>query len=141
MSGPSAPLRLLHRRLAAAMGLAALAAFVSGAGIETPTPIIAAGALGLALFWAPGPRLPRVLDPLWRVLALLLAARALFLVVTSPEDVVLPMVDLLLVLLLSETLKESGAAGDTRVYSLSFALLVASSAYRPGVVFALSFVS
>ncbi|HEX6559374.1 MAG TPA: DUF3488 and transglutaminase-like domain-containing protein [Longimicrobiales bacterium] len=139
-AGPSA-LRTLHRRLAAAMGLAALAAFISGAGLETPAPLLAAGALTLALVWAPGPRLQRVLDPLWRILALSLAARAVLRIVTSPDDVVLPMVDLLLVLLVSENLKESGAAGDTRVYSLSFALMVAACAYRPGVVFALSFVA
>lgn len=141
MSPGTTSLRLLHRRLAAAMGLAALAAFISGAGLETPAPLLAAGALILALFWAPGPRLQRVLDPLWRILALVLAARAVTRIVTSPDDVVLPMVDLLLVLLVSENLKESGAAGDTRVYSLSFALLVAACAYRPGFVFALSFVA
>ncbi|HUP90156.1 MAG TPA: DUF3488 and transglutaminase-like domain-containing protein, partial [Longimicrobiales bacterium] len=62
-------------------------------------------------------------------------------VLTSPEDIVIPMVDLLLLLLISENLKETGTAGDTRVYSLSFALLVAACAYRPGVVFALSFVT
>ncbi|HUP88660.1 MAG TPA: transglutaminaseTgpA domain-containing protein, partial [Longimicrobiales bacterium] len=135
------PLRSLHRRLAAAMGLTALAAFVSGAGLDTPSPLIAAIALVLALFWAPNAKLQRILDPIWRVLALLLTLRAAVHVVGSPDDVVLPMVDLLLLLLVSENLKESGAAGDTRVYSLSFALLVASCAYRPGVVFAVAFVT
>lgn len=135
------PLRVLHRRLAAAMALAALAAFVSGAGLETPTPLLAAAALTLSLMWAPPARLQRLLDPVWRALALALAARALYRIVVSPDDVVIPMVDLLLVLLVSENLKESGAAGDTRVYSLSFALLVASCAYRPGIVFAVSFVA
>ncbi|MGQ0562325.1 MAG: DUF3488 domain-containing protein, partial [Gemmatimonadota bacterium] len=141
MSAAAAPLRLLHRRLAAGMGLAALAAFISGAGLDTPSPAIAAAALVLALVWAPGARLQRVLDPVWRMAALLLAARAVYRIFTSPDDVVLPMVDLLLVLLVSENLKESGAAGDSRVYSLSFALLVAACAYRPGVIFAISFVS
>ena len=141
MSSVAAPLRLLHRRLAAGLGLAALAAFISGAGLDTPSPLLAVCALLLALVWAPGKRLQHLLDPVWRILALVLAARALYRIVTSPEDVVLPMVDLLLVLLVSETVKESGAAGDTRVYSLSFALMVAACAYRPGVVFALSFVA
>lgn len=134
-------LSVLHRRLAAGMGLASLAAFISGAGLETPTPLIAVIALIIALVWAPGERLQRILDPVWRVVALVLTARALYRVFTSPDDVVLPMVDLLLVLLISENLKENGAAGDTRVYSLSFALLVAACAYRPGVVFAISFVT
>src|SRR5688572_19735736 len=141
MSAASPRLGILHRRLAAGMGLAALAAFISGAGLDTPSPLVAVGALLLALVWAPGERLQRIIDPAWRVLALLLTVRALFRIFTSPEDVVLPMVDLLLVLLVSENLKESGAAGDSRVYSLSFALLVAACAYRPGVVFALSFIA
>lgn len=141
MSATATPLRVLHRRLAASMGLASLAAFISGAGLDTPSPIFAAGALIIALFWAPSERIQRVLDPAWRIVALLLTARALYRVFTSPDDVVLPMVDLLLVLLVSENLKESGAAGDTRVYSLSFALLVAACAYRPGVVFAASFIT
>lgn len=141
MSATVLPLRVLHRRLAAAMGLAALAAFISGAGLDTPTPLIAAAALILALVWAPGERLQRWLDPIWRVLALLLTARALYNIFVSPDDVVLPMVDLLLLLLVSENLKETGAAGDTRVYSLSFALLVAACAYRPGVIFAASFIT
>lgn len=134
-------LRLLHRRLAAGMGLAAVAAFIAGAGIETPMPIIAAAILIIALIWAPPARVQRPLDYGWRALALLLTARAVYRVFVSPDDVVLPMVDLLLLLLASETWRESGAAGDTRVYSLSFALLVASSAYRPGIVFALAFIS
>jgi transglutaminase-like putative cysteine protease len=121
------------------MGLASVAAFISGAGLDTPTPLLAVGALLLAMAWAPGPRLQRVLDPGWRILALGLTARALYHIFVSPADVVLPMVDLLLVLLVSENLKESGAA-DTRVYSLSFALLIAACAYRPGVVFLVSFV-
>ena len=140
MTSQATPLRLLHRRLAAAMGLAAVAAFISGAGLDTPTPVFAIAALLLAMVWAPGPRLQRVLDPIWRIVALGLTARALYHIIVSPADVVLPMVDLLLVLLVSENLKESGAA-DTRVYSLSFALLIAACAYRPGVVFAASFVT
>ena len=141
MSTAPQPLRLLHRRLAAGMGLASLAAFISGAGLDTPAPLVAAAALVLSLFWAPGARLQRILDPTWRVVALMLAARALYNVVLSPDDIVLPMVDLLLVLLVSENLKEHGEAGDTRVYSLSFALLIAACAYRPGFVFALSFIA
>lgn len=135
------PLRILHRRLAAGMGLAATLAFIAGAGLESLMPLFAAAILLVALVWAPPARMQRYLDPAWRVIALLLAVRAIYRVFTSPEDVVLPMVDLLLLLLASETWRESGAAGDTRVYSLSFALLIASSAYRPGIVFALSFVT
>jgi hypothetical protein len=135
------PLRLLHRRLAAGMGLAAITAFIAGAGFESPMPLFAGVILLVALVWAPPAHLQRTLDLGWRVIALVLAGRAIYHIVISPEDIVLPMVDLLLLLLASETWRESGAAGDTRVYSLSFALLIASSAYRPGIVFALSFVT
>lgn len=134
------PLRLLHRRLAAGMGLAAVVAFVAGAGFESLMPVFAAVVLVIALFWAPPAHRQRQLDYVWRAIALLLAVRALYHVFTSPEDIVLPMVDLLLLLLATETWRESGAAGDTRVYSLSFALLIAASAYRPGVLFAIAFV-
>lgn len=136
----AAPIHVLHRRLAAVMGLAALAAFVSGAGLDTWSPVLAAAALLLALVWVPGPRLQRALDPVWRIAAILLAVRAVYRVVVSPDDVVLPMVDLLLVLMVSEGLREGGA-GESRVYSLSFALLIAACAYRPGVIFAASFIT
>ena len=135
------PLRLLHRRLAAGMGLAAVAAFIAGAGLESPMPLMAAAVLVIAMWWAPPAASQQRLDIWWRMIALAFAARAVYYVFTSSGDVVLPMVDLLLLLLASETWRESGAAGDTRVYSLSFALLIAASAYRPGVVFAISFVS
>lgn len=136
----ASPLRLLHRRLAAGMGLAATLAFIAGAGLESPMAPVALVILIIALFWAPPAAGQKRLDMLWRIIALSLAARAVYHVLLSTGDIVLPMVDLLLLLLASETWRESGEAGDTRVYSLSFALLIAASAYRPGVVFALSFV-
>ena len=83
-------LRVLHRRLAAALGLTALTAFISGAGLDTPSPLLATTALLLALVWAPGEKLQRLLDPVWRALALILTARAVYSIVVSPEDVVLP---------------------------------------------------
>lgn len=135
------PLRLLHRRLAAGMGLASVVAFIAGAGLESFMPLLSAGILLIALFWAPPAESQRKLDFVWRIIAVVLAARAIYNIFVSPDDIVLPMVDLLLFLLASETWRESGAAGDTRVYSLSFALLIASSAYRPGVVFAVAFVA
>lgn len=134
------PLRLLHRRLAAGMGIAATTAFMAGAGLDSLMPIFALAVLVVALFWAPPSRVQRRLDYLWRTVALLLTARALYHIFTQPDDIVLPMVDLLLLLLASETWRESGAAGDTRVYSLSFALLIAASAYRPGLGFGIAFI-
>ncbi len=135
------PLRLLHRRLAAGMGLAAAIAFIGGAGFESLMPVAAGCTLLIAMVWAPPAHAQKKLDLVWRSIALVLAARAIYNIFVTPEDIVLPMVDLLLFLLASETWRESGAAGDTRVYSLSFALLIASSAYRPGIIFALAFIA
>src|SRR5688572_27219629 len=112
------PLRLLHRRLAAGMGLASVAAFIAGAGLESPMPLLAAAVLLVAMVWAPPAESQRKLDFVWRILALVLAARATYNIFVSPDDIMLPMVDLLLFLLASETWRESGAAGDTRVYTL-----------------------
>ena len=54
---------------------------------------------------------------------------------------VVPVVDLLFLLLIAESLRSADAHNDIRLYSLSFALLLASTAYRPGIVFALAFVA
>jgi len=54
---------------------------------------------------------------------------------------VIPVVDLLLLLLCAEALRSLDAPNDVRLYILTFALLVASTAYRPGVLFALAFVT
>jgi protein-glutamine gamma-glutamyltransferase len=130
----------LHRRITAAVALAALAAFTSGAGVPNASPLVAAGALVLAFLWQPSRRLSARLEPVWRIAALALAVRAFYHVLVVPQDVVLPMVDLLLLLLCAEALRRRDASGDARLHSLSFALLVASAAYRPGVGFAAAFV-
>jgi len=51
------------------------------------------------------------------------------------------MVDLLLLLLAAEALRSLDAPNDFRLYILSFALILASSAYRPGIVFLLAFIA
>jgi len=130
----------LHRRLLTVMGLAALAAFTAGAGFETPTLAVAAAMLLLAFVWEPSPALHAKLEVPWRIAAIVLSARALWFVFNVPQDVVLPMVDVLLVLVASEALRPARTTGETRLYSLSFALLVAATAYRPGVVFGVAFV-
>src|SRR5688572_26927270 len=76
----------------------------------------------------------------WRIAAILLSIRAIRLVFVLPEDVVLPMVDVLLVLLMSESLRPATTTERTRMYSLSFALLVGAAAYRAGVAFGIAFV-
>ena len=135
------PLALLHRRLAVGMGLAGLGAFAAGVGGEAVSPLFAAVALLTAILWRPRPELSSRLEQLWLPLAFLLVLRALYHVLAVGGDVVIPVVDLLLLLLCAEALRSLDAPNDVRLYALSFALLLASTAYRPGVVFALAFVT
>jgi transglutaminase-like putative cysteine protease len=130
----------LHRRLLIVMALAAVAAFVSGAGIETPWILIIAVVLVISMVWEPSERVHARLEWFWRIAAFALALRALYHVVVVPEDVVLPMVDVLLALLASEVLRPAATTEQTRIYSLSFALLVAAAAYRAGATFGIAFI-
>ncbi len=133
-------LRLLHRRLAICMGLAGLVAFAAGAGFEPLSALLAAVALGVALFWQPDPDLSRMMERVWLPLATLLVGRALLHVFFIRGDVVIPVVDLLLLLMVAEALRSLDAPNDVRLYALSFALILASTAYRPGIFFLLAFV-
>ena len=132
---------LLHRRLTILMGIAGLVAFAAGAGFEPISAAVAFVALVIALFWQPSHRLSVRLEPAWLPVAGLLVARALWHVFVVGDDVVIPVVDLLLLLLCAESLRSLDAPNDTRMYALSFALLLASTAYRPGIFFALAFVT
>ena len=132
-------LRKLHRRLAVLMGLAGLLAFAGGAGFEPVSTLLAGTALVTALFWHPSPELSARLEHVWVPLAGLLVLRALFHVAMVGGDVVIPVVDLLLLLLSAESLRSLDAPNDARLYALSFALLLASAAYRPGILFAVAF--
>ncbi|MBI4539608.1 MAG: DUF3488 domain-containing protein [Gemmatimonadetes bacterium] len=131
----------LHRRLAVLMGIAGLLAFVGGAGVEPVAAALAGGALLLALFWQPAHGLGARLEWIWMAAAALLVLRALYHGVVVADDVVVPVVDLLLLLLCAEALRPLDARHDTRLYALSFALLLASTAYRPGILFAVAFVA
>ena len=132
-------LDLLHRRLVVAMGLVALTAFAGGAGFEPLSTLLAALALALAFVWQPGfgvsLRLERFLLPI----AVVLALRALYVFLVG-DDVVIHVVDLLLLLLCAEALRSLEVPNDSRLYYLTFALILGAAAYRPGVIFALSFV-
>lgn len=131
----------VHRRLAVSMGLAGLVAFAGGAGLEPISAGLAGSALLLSLFWQPTAALSTRLEKLWGPLALLLVLRALAWVFLFDGDVVMPVVDLLLLLLSAESLRSLEANNDVRIYALSFALLLAATAYRPGLLFALAFVA
>ncbi len=134
-------LRLLHRRLAVFMGLAGLVAFAGGAGFEPLSAILAAIALTTALFWHPDPELSHRMERIWLPLATLLVIRALVHVFVTQDDVVIPVVDLLLLLMTAEALRSLDAPNDIRLYALSFALVLAATAYRPGIIFLIAFVT
>jgi len=134
-------LNRLHRRLAVLMGLSGLLAFAGGAGFEPVSAVLAGTALLTALWWQPSAALSVRLERLWLPLAAILVARALFHVFVLRDDVVIPVVDLLLLLLAAESLRSLEAPNDIRLYALSFALILASTAYRPGIVFLVAFVS
>lgn len=129
-----------HRRFAVSMGLAGLAAFTVGAGFEPISASLATLALLVALFWQPDAGLSARLEKIWGPLAIVLVIRAIAYVFLFEGDVVMPVVDLLLLLLAAESLRSLDAANDVRIYALSFALLLAATAYRPGLVFAVAFV-
>jgi len=131
----------LHRRFSALLALVALASFVSGAGLDTLAVIPAAVLLFAAMLVEPRFASSRAADIVWRGAALLLAVRAVTAVITNTGDPVLPMVDLLLALLCAETWRVRDGAGDARHFALTFALLIASAAYRPGPLFGLLFVA
>lgn len=130
-----------HRRLSVLMSMASLLAFAGGAGMEPLPALLAAMGLLLAFFWQTPSRLAQSLERVWLSLALLLVARALLHFLVIRDDVVVPVVDLLFLLLISEALRPLGARNDARLYSLSFALLLASTAYRPGLLFAGAFIA
>jgi hypothetical protein len=134
-------LELLHRRLAVGMGLVALAPFAGGAGFEPIGMVLAALALTLALFWQPNSTVSLRLERVWLPVAAVLVLRSLYHIFLVGDDVVIPVVDLLLLLLCAEALRSLDAPNDARLYSLTSALLVASTVYRPGVLFALAFVT
>ena len=130
-----------HRRLSVLMAMASLLAFAGGAGLEPITASLAALGLVLAFFWQPSTALGRTMERILLPLALLLVVRALFHFLVIRDDVVIPVVDLLFLLLIAEALRPLEAKNDARLYSLSFALLLAGTAYRPGLLFAAAFVA
>ncbi len=122
------------------MGLAALGAFAGGAGFAPLSTSIAFLALMVALFWHPDAALSARLEQVWLPLALLLVARSFVHIFVIGDDVVVPVVDLLFLLMCAEALRSLEAPNDARLYALTFALLLAATAYRPGLLFAISFV-
>ena len=134
-------LALLHRRLTIAMALSALAAFAAGAGLPLAASLVTGALLMVGFVWQPGPELSQRIERAVLVIIALLVVWTLYQVFVVTDDVVAPVVALLLVLLLGEALRSLDARNDVRLYTLSFALLVAATAYLPGVVFGIAFVA
>lgn len=128
----------LHRRLAALMALAALAALAAGAG-PTPWTLLVAAALVLGLFWHPAGRVADLVEHGSKLVAVVLFAWILFLGLIAGGDMLEPGIALLFVLLAGEALRPLDARNDFRLFSLSFALVIAATAYYPGVAFGLAF--
>jgi transglutaminase-like putative cysteine protease len=134
-------LDLIHRRLSVGMALAGVVAFGTGVGWTAASPLVAGVVMVCALFWRASPRISAQLEQVWLILALVLMTRALYHVAAMGGDVVLPVVDVLLFLMCAESLRSLDAFNDVRLYGLSFALLLAATAYRPGFAFALAFIA
>ena len=132
-------LERMHRRLAVLMALSALIALAGGAGTISPSVPGAAAGLLLALIWQPRAQVGALLDRLWLIAALLLVGRAVLAILGGAGIGVGPWIDLLLILLVAEALRPLPALNDARLYGLSFALMIAATAYRPGLVFAFAF--
>ena len=130
---------LLHHRLAVVTALMALIAYAGGAGPEFVSGLVAGALLVISFFWRPTTRAMERLERIWLPLAILLVLRAAYHAFLLRDDVVLPVVDLLLLLLVAEAFRPAGSQNDARLYSLSFALVLAATAYRPGLLFLLGF--
>jgi transglutaminase-like putative cysteine protease len=129
---------MLHRRLSAGMGLAALAAFAAGAGLDAYTLSAGAGLL-LAALWQPPAHWGRRVEAASRVGIVALCAWMLYVAFVQVGDFMPQVLAMLLFLLVAESLRGVEARNDMRLYSLSFALLIAATAYYPGIGFAAAF--
>lgn len=131
-------LAILHRRLTTAMGLAAFGALAAGAGV-TPWTLVFACVLAVQLFRSPDERIGRLAEHVSRVVAGALFLWVLYVGLVIGGDVLPPSLALLFVLLVGETLRPLDAENDFRLYSLSFAVVIAATAYYPGIGFGLAF--
>ena len=107
-------LRRTHRRLTALMAISGLVAFAGSAGVEPLSALMAGLGLLTALLWLPSPEASKRMERIWIPLALLLALRTLYYVLAVGGDVVVPVVDLLLLLLVAEALRSPDSSNDIR---------------------------
>jgi len=130
----------LHRRLASAMALAAMGAFAAGDGVG-PVTLAAAAALALSLLWLPGARPGAWIERATRFGILALFGWLVYGALLLGRDFLPGVMAMLLFLLAGEALRPLDARNDMRLYSLSFALLIAATAFYPGLGFAFGFVA
>ena len=133
-------LPLLHRRLATGAALAALFAFGAGAGFSSRYVLVAGSLLAVALLWRSSPAGGARLQRSAQTVSWVLFAWVFHTAFIVRGDVLLPSLTLLLFLLVSESLRPLAARNDMRLYGLSFALVIAATAYYPGPLFAIGFV-
>ncbi len=120
------------------MSLAALAALTAGSG-TTPWMVGVALVIGLALAWPPVDRFAALVERGTKLVAVALFGWILYLGLIAGGDVLEPGIALLIVLLAGEVLRPLDVSNDFRLYSLSFGLVIAATAYYPGVAFGLAF--
>lgn len=131
---------LLHRRLCAAMALAALMALIAGAG-ASPALLLTAAALAVATFRLPPPEWSVWIERASRLVIVAMCGWMLYVAFVLGEDFMPAVMAMLLFLLAAESLRSVDAKNDARLYLLSFALLLAATAYYPGLGFAASFIA
>jgi transglutaminase-like putative cysteine protease len=131
---------MLHRRLSAAMALSALMALMAGAG-ASPGLLLTAAALAVATFWLPPAEWSAWIERASRLIIVGLCAWMLYVAFALGEDFMPAVMAMLLFLLAAESLRAVDARNDARLYLLSFALLLAATAYYPGLGFAASFIA
>lgn len=132
---------LLHRRLSILLALAGLGALMVGGGAPSASAGVAAAVLLASLRWRTGLRWGHRLERLALPLAAILLLRATYHIAVLGQDAVFPVVDLLLLLLVVEAVRPLEADNEVRLHALAFALLLAGTAYRPGILFALCFLA
>ena len=130
----------LHRRLVSAMALAALAAYAAGDGVTLPVAATAV-ALALSFTWLPGAAVGAWIERATRVGVLALFAWMVYGAFVLRQDFMPGVVGMLLFLIGGEALRPLEARNDMRLYSLTFALLIAATAFYPGIGFAAGFVA
>jgi transglutaminase-like putative cysteine protease len=122
------------------MALAALAAFTAGAG-ASPVTVVASLALLVSLYRLPPPEAGPWVERVVRAGALLLCARMGYVAFVARADFMPDVLAMLLFLLVGESLRPLVARNDMRLYALSLALMIAATAYSPGLAFAAAFVA